>query len=424
LNIPFKDEGNLMSSQGWQKQSIQFWNRVSTRFCLAGLFLFGAFGFFNAANANTTIRDVVLKGNNEVEVQFDSPVQKGMFEIDFVRDIVQVSVQKATIYPAKILHAKDQSFNKVFGYQYSPNLVRIRFSVEGSANQYQGKLVTQLQGSRLLVRFPKTETTAAASEEALLAKVMAEPKAEVPAEKVTAEKNTERTTEKSAEKKPLTGKKSNLKLTSATPTQSVGKSFLAMFLVVGALGLTLIIVKRKRKGAQATKVGDSWIQNLLPQGMRKQKSLIEVVGQHALGPKQSITVVRIRGQQFVLGVTQDSVQLITQLDADETEVDLLDDPKVAASIGKMFGNAPVKQAETQKKSANFDQLLKGSTGATAVMGRAQYAQQFGNKTEPTVVSAPSAPSVAAVRSVATAPSVSAPSIRDQIRRRLEQRGNA
>jgi len=157
---------------------------------------------------------------------------------------------------------------------------------------------------------------------------------------------------------------------------------LAMFLIVGGLGLVLLYFKKKGSSRQAKRVGDSWLSGILSGGKR-QKPYIEVLANHALGPKQSITVVRIKDQQFVLGVTQDSVQLITQIDSEDADLDLLDDPKVADSIGRMFG-APVKaEAPKVREAANqpqirsvpnqsFDALLKGSSGAGAIIARNAY----------------------------------------------------
>ncbi len=138
----------------------------------------------------------------------------------------------------------------------------------------------------------------------------------------------------------------------------------------------------------------------------KTKSFIEVMGQHSLGAKQSIVVVKIKGQQFVLGVTSDHVQLITQIDADENEVDVLDDPAVSESIGKMFGSKPTKSQEIKTASKTFDSILKSSNGANAVMARNAY-QQVKNEPEIQI----------AQNSGIQQPS--APSVRDQIKRRLE-----
>jgi flagellar biogenesis protein FliO len=177
-----------------------------------------------------------------------------------------------------------------------------------------------------------------------------------------------------------------------------------MFLIVGGLGMVLLYVKKKAGSAQAKRVGDSWLSGILS-GNKKSKAFIEVVANHAIGPKQSITIVRIKEQQFVLGVTQDSVQLITQLDSEEADMELLEDPKVADSIGKMFGSK-IKQEPRINPAATFDSILKASSGAGAVVARNAYQSQ--------------SPSSGNPGSMAPITSAAGSGVRDQIRKRLQQ----
>ena len=387
-----------MKSLGWHQKVAVLILSLAALFTSASVFA-----------GSYTVRDIVLQSGGIAQIQLDGAPPKGALEFDYVRDIVQFSIQNSTIYPAKIIHADasdSQAFSKVFAYQYAPNLVRVRFSVAGNADVYKGKVKMELKGKTITITFPSaiaSKSDSSDHEKSLLAKVLgrsdvkvekiearapseekltskSEVKAEVKAEakeEVKPEPELETKTEVKA-KSRLTGTRStgNVQLGSAQQGPSAFRSILAMFLVVGGLGLVLIYVKRKKTGIQAKRVGDSWLSNMLA-GAKKQKPYIEVLANHALGPKQSITVVRIKDQQFVLGVTQDNVQLITQLDADEADMDVLDDPKVADSIGKMFGAKPqVINAEPKiDLGASFNALLKSSNGAGAIVARSAYQNQ-------------------------------------------------
>jgi hypothetical protein len=389
-----------MKSLGWHQKVAVLILSLAALFTSASVFA-----------GSYTVRDIILQSGGIAQIQLDGAPPKGALEFDYVRDIVQFSIQNSTIYPAKIIHADasdSQAFSKVFAYQYAPNLVRVRFSVSGNADVYKGKVKMELKGKTITITFPSAIASKSDSnehEKSLLAKVLgrtdvkvekiearapseekltsnsevkAEAKAKVEAkEEVRFEPEVENKTEVKA-KSRLTGTRStgNIQLGSARQGPSAFRSILAMFLVVGGLGLVLIYVKRKKTGIQAKRVGDSWLSNMLA-GAKKQKTYIEVLANHALGPKQSITVVRIKDQQFVLGVTQDNVQLITQLDADEADLDVLDDPKVADSIGKMFGAKPqVIPAEPKiDLGASFNTLLKSSNGAGAIVARSAYQSQ-------------------------------------------------
>jgi hypothetical protein len=134
-------------------------------------------------------------------------------------------------------------------------------------------------------------------------------------------------------------------------------------------------------------------------------------------------------------VTPENVQLITQLDSDDAELDLLDDPTIAASLGKMFGNAPtaaapVAQAPLQaapqfvpqaKKpqvntGASFDTLLKSSNGAGAIVARNAYAEQAGTTAARGLTQ--EVPAIQAQKALIQN------GVRDQIRKRLEGMKNA
>ena len=364
---------------------------------------------FNSARAGSiTIRSVESKGNN-TEILLDSALDKNTVQVDYVRDIVQFSIGNATIYPAKMVHAEQAAFSKVFAYQYSPSLVRVRFSVENNAEQFKNKVKWSIDGKKLLIQFSApVAVTQVDNEKSLLEKITsAATKTETPAKVEVAAK-----TEIAAETHPLssvgTGKKP-IKLAGAKSGPSAFRSFLAMFLVVGGLGLILLYVKRRNAGGvQAKKAGNNWLSNLLPQN-RKQKPMMEVVATHVLGPKQSIVVMKIRGQQFVLAVTAENIQLITQLDADEAELDLLEDPKVAASIGKMFGvekTTKSAKAPVVSSDVNFNTLLKSSSGAGAIIARNAYADH-----STTTVPMNTAPVVK--------PGIPVGGAREMIRRRLE-----
>ena len=276
-----------------------------------------------------TIREIKLGSSRAIEIQFDGTPAKGALSVEYIRDIVQFSIQDATVYPARILHSEGssssaQSFSKIFAYQYAPNLVRVRISVNGKADQFQGKLKWEQKGQNLVIQFPEIEGVILESK--LLEKVLEKTKAP-----------------DTAGKTESTLKFKKEKIAGGHEGPSPLRFILAMLLVVGGLGLVLLYVKKSKKsGSQAKKIGDSWISNLLT-GSKKDRSVIEVIAVHSLGPKQSITIVRIRDQQFVLGVTEGNIQLITQLEGDEdynSSVEMLEDPKIVDSLGKIFGEKP------------------------------------------------------------------------------------
>jgi len=54
----------------------------------------------------------------------------------------------------------------------------------------------------------------------------------------------------------------------------------------------------------------------------RQDSWIQVVERHPLGPRQSLMVVRVRHELFLLAVSTQGVQMLSRLDPDEAPVSL------------------------------------------------------------------------------------------------------
>lgn len=372
-----------MIYQGWFSQKLKF-------LLVGGL----SVAFLNTnAYALTTIRNIDTSQKNSVAIALDTALPNSAVQLEFVRDNVQISIKNSSIYPAKMAHIEDAAYYKVFAYQYSPDLVRIRFSVNGEAQALQNQIKWNIEGKTLNIQFPnqgliKNTPEKQNSEmgltpekkESLLAKVLnSAPKAE--------DTQIER---KPEEHKNLGKKNFELQKTSTHEPRSLRKSILTMVLVLFLLGAALLLLRRKNN-KQAKKVGQGFFSQVFSGGLKKNKSLIEVVAQHPLGPKQSIVVIRIRGQQFVLGATEGNIQLITQLDSDENEIDVLDQGTVAESIGKFFG----AQKVTRAPKGSFHHMIKDSVARA-----------------PTIQNTP-------VQNIPVAREPMQVSVRDQIRRRLE-----
>ncbi len=345
------------------------------------VFLIGA-GFSSPCNAAAlSVREIQTSESNQVEIHLDGNLPKNSISVDYVRDNIQISLLNTTIYPAKMLHVDGSVFNKIFAYQYSPNLVRIRFTVNGQAEAFRGKVNWSEVGKVISVKFAAplaaepSEQLDEAKEKSLLSKVLGSSEVAKPESKPQNKREENSNSENKGTEKIDLGKgddarllnKSPPKLGGARPAPSAGKAFLILVSIVGGLGIVLLLVKRKKPNLQAKMVGTGWWSNFMPGALRKPRSFIEILGQHSLGAKQSIVVVRIKGQQFVLGVSQDNVQLITQLDADESEMDLLDDPAVSESIGKMFGTKPTVTPVAKTSAASFQSMVTRSQAQPVVM---------------------------------------------------------
>jgi flagellar biogenesis protein FliO len=269
------------------------------------------------------IKQVQVSENDRVDILLDGKLDASQIRTEYLNDIIQLSVTDASVYPAKISSVSGKDLSKIFIYQYAPRLVRVRLTVKGRAEAFQGKVQVKPAGKMLTIRLDggaatdKLASSAAqakkdgaqapsanvdAEERALLEKVLKAPvakAAEAPVEKPApaAETSSKR---REARGESLTGRKESF-----SPVRMLA-SLMGVVLLLGAalFGLKKLSNSRNRDGA----VG-RWVRKSLG----RTEKMIEVVATHHLGPKKSIHMVKVAGRTLVLGVADDSINLITEL---------------------------------------------------------------------------------------------------------------
>jgi len=356
------------------------------------------------------IKQVQVSENDRVDILLDGRLDASQIRTEYLNDIIQLSVTDASVYPAKISSVSGKDLSKIFIYQYAPRLVRVRLTVKGKAEAFQGKVQVKPAGKMLTIRLDggaasdKVASSAAqarkdaaqapassvdAEERALLEKVLKAPVAK--AAEVAAEKSTEKpavaensasesqspkySKRREAKSESLTGRKESF-----SPIRMLA-SLMGVVLLLGAalFGLRKLANSRNRDGA----VG-RWVRKSLG----RTEKMIEVVATHHLGPKKSIHMVKVAGRTLVLGVADDSINLITELNGAAT----------SHSAG-----APSVHASG------------GEEDFLSALGE-QIAQESGRPAAPGVGTGATVAGPASYHSPRPAPGISA---RDRIRSRLE-----
>jgi flagellar biogenesis protein FliO len=141
-----------------------------------------------------------------------------------------------------------------------------------------------------------------------------EKSADIDAER-NSEKNTPLTREARADFRPLAGGKPL-----PSPINALGK----LAFVIGIFSLLAFGFKKFWKDRAESSISSAnpmtkGLMTSLSQFARKglgknSKKMIEVISTHHLGPKKSIAVVKVAGRMLVLGITDDAINLITQMD--------------------------------------------------------------------------------------------------------------
>lgn len=372
------------------------------------------------AFATTALKQVQVSNGSQVDLLFDGKVSRSQIKTEFFNDIIQISLTDVSVYPAKISSVNGGALTKIFAYQYAPKLVRCRLSVKGKAEAYKDKLAVSPSGPNgrmLTIRLDgatvaRAEVKSApkshddAEEAALLERVMKAPAPQAApaaqAERVVNERPsqiTDRIVEKAAapvpaqgstysgesESKPVNFGRAESHLTGGknavpSPLGVFGK----LALVVGLFSLMALGVKKfwKNKGESDNAfIGaiNKFARNSLGVKAAGPRMAIEMVSNHHFGPKRSIAVVKVGGRTLVVGITEQSINLISQLSSDEDAMNALVE----------FDNPPLEDAGPLLNTAP----AKVTSGASAA-GPAVFAQAF-SKTLQSESVKPAAPKAAA-----------------------------
>ena len=105
-----------------------------------------------AALAGVNLKGVQITEGSQVELVFDAKVDVDQVKTEFIREHIQFSLQKTSVYPAKVNLVQGKELTKVFAYQYAPELVRCRLTMKGDALKYQNRLQVRANGKSLTIR--------------------------------------------------------------------------------------------------------------------------------------------------------------------------------------------------------------------------------------------------------------------------------
>jgi len=327
--------------------------------------------------AAITLKQVQVANGSQIDLIFDGAVTKKQIETEFFNDIVQISLKDTSVYPAKISSVSGGNITKIFAYQYAPKLVRCRLSVKGKAENYKNQISITPNGKYISIKF-KTEIaavindrvaqTSAATihtnggasaefnapkgdaaiqvadidEKALLEKVLKTP---APAAAVTAEAPVQASASKTAirntENEPLTTLPTNKPLAGGKPLPSPFAAFGKLAIVLAIFGALALGAKKLTSRNASSPVASVLASlGLGSSAKRKKGKLIEIIASHYLGPKKSLAVIRVAGKNMVVGITGESINLISHLpsDADIPE-ELLESMNDSETIGDTTSNS-------------------------------------------------------------------------------------
>jgi flagellar biogenesis protein FliO len=288
------------------------------------------------AQANVMLKKFEVTQGNGLSLSFDGKLESSKISTEYFNDIIQVSLGATSVYPARVKSFTEGPIAKVFIYQYSPKMVRCRITVRGKADAFKsrfhlknlGRSLSLRVGSLVGVSVQDLSSNLPSSAEA--ARAVTEPHldeqgAEVSTQKTLseAEIKLESSAEQSHGLKTLGGSK---------PLPAFSGLVVKLGLVILIFGMCAFLLRKMLGARKQDVVGSSGIMQAIGRVAGGQwgpkDKLIEVLSTQYLGPKKSISVVKVAGRTLVLGLSQDSIHLITQFPSSPDAQDAADEAEL------------------------------------------------------------------------------------------------
>ncbi len=316
-------------------------------------------------------------GSFAIDFTLSQKVDAKAVSVEFERNFIQLSLKGVSAYPARTESINQASLEKVFTYQYQPDLARARVLLKSAAAAIKDKASWELTptGVRILVKGQavaasdslKTSAAAASTmstlssitaasseteEDRLVQEILAEAKpgaaktvsAAAPA---VVAPNKQALSSSASEEQPLFSSKT----AGADGADSKSKEapatriFASLLLVIGIIGASALAYRRFALGKGIS--------------FQKQPKVIDLISSQAIGPKRSIALVKVLDQYMVVGMAGEGMSLLANLGSDVKIEKYLDQSGPGASFTDAFESALAGDVSPEKTTG---------TGAVAQRG--------------------------------------------------------
>lgn len=299
------------------------------------------------------------KENFQTILTFDQDLGKINPTIEYIKQTIQVDIPKAYLKKGKDLRrVKSSDVKSVFTYQAQPDVLRSRIILQATkqAADFEGLVTTEVQGRNLVVSVYKSEAFVSknVANEKMTELPMVPPSAlssndvdsvlidesppENPVDIVKKEMKLPEKVNVASEDQALAPSQPSAKtITENTNVSSLTGSHMA----ASNLSKEEAIPLFQGKENKAKSPSSSWVRVLISMGILSLVGLgflwfakwwgkrnprndldakIRVMTQHHLGPKKSLMIVRVAGEHLLLGVTDQSINIVKTLSLIDDEV--------------------------------------------------------------------------------------------------------
>ena len=287
----------------------------------------------------------------QVSFELSEPIAESSVALTFERNFVQVSLQGASVYPAKTKSIKQGAIDKVFTYQYQPDVARARILLDRLASKVSAKVNWKIEGNQLKVNFPSiagvsggTSSAKPLSGKSTQDAVIESKHLDIEDEKVvqellqTSKSGLDKSGTQTLNKLSAVPVSSVLKSTENQPVfsqssvhavlpENSGKSSSparvigSLLMVIGIFGALAFTSKKFFAGKGLSFTG-------------KGNKAIELLVNQSIAPKRSIAIVKVLDQYLVIGMSGDNMTLLNNLGNDPKIEKMLDEFNGDVSFNK------------------------------------------------------------------------------------------
>jgi flagellar biogenesis protein FliO len=284
-----------------------------------------------AKAAGIDIRDIkqhaLDNGDYAVEFVLSKSVDKSDVAVEFQRNFIQLSLKGVSAYPARTERLNHALMDKVFTYQYQPDMARARLLLKGQASNVKGQSSWEIDGQTVKIIIGGGSEKAAAA----TLKDNVKTKASAPTERETAV-SADAEEQKAREEITLGAKGDKAEAAASTKAKEKHVDSESLPIFAGQNTAAGAAAAAKKEESPATKVfaslllvigvigAGSLAYRRFVQGkgisLQRQAKMINVLSTQALGPKRSIAIVKVLDQHMVIGMSGDGMNLLANLGAD------------------------------------------------------------------------------------------------------------
>lgn len=276
------------------------------------------------AAQNIILQEVQKAGDSDainLTLNFDKSLDSKNARIESKEGYLQYVLSGVGVKSSRIIPIRNSLIEKVFIYQYSPGVARVRFIAKDSKINLQSSQfeIRNLKASQIQITM-----NSSVSEESRMIQDVVSNTAPI-ADSIEFP-------QKIDQAKPVVVQQP-VSETQVQNSQSIGiKSDPSKYFLRMALALLFVVGLFVSLAAIFKKYSSKLNLKNLPFG--KQERLIQIIATHRLGRNQSISLVKVTDEYLVLGTSGDNVSLITKLSSEKDVEKYLDNRSFGGSFEK------------------------------------------------------------------------------------------